>query len=39
MTSTAEGASAPKVRYDIDFFTGQLYPIWEQVRQSGCPVA
>jgi cytochrome P450 len=38
MATTAEGASAPKVRYDIDFFTGQLYPIWHDLR-GRCPVA
>lgn len=39
MTGTTEGAAAPKITYDVDFFTGQPYPIWAGIRQSGCPIA
>lgn len=37
--TAAERAAAPKIRYDIDFFTGQPYPIWAELRQSPCPIA
>jgi cytochrome P450 len=40
MATTADGGAAPpKIAYDIDFFTGQPYPLWAEVRQSGCPIA
>lgn len=38
MATTAEGASAPRISYEIDFFTGQPYPIWAEARER-CPVA
>lgn len=38
MATTADGASAPRISYEIDFFTGQPYPIWADAR-GRCPVA
>ena len=38
MATTAEGASAPRISYEVDFFTGQPYPIWADARDR-CPVA
>lgn len=37
-TTTADHGGAPKVDYAIDFFTGQPYPIWDDLR-GRCPVA
>jgi cytochrome P450 len=39
VATAADGAQAPKIDYQIDFFTGQPYPVWADLRRSACPVA